>query len=309
LSQKRRDKERRRAARRQAGERKPSARTVRGLDGKRHLVVHRDALGRTRRLTLAEPLFEDAWQNGVAEAAANTAHGLLLEGRTRDKAAELGRSAMTATSKLAEGLLERSEQKPACHTGCAHCCYQAVGVSAPEALAIYEHLRATLSDAELDAVGRRVRQADDRTRGMSSDERFSPALACPFLEAERCSIYDVRPLACRGQNSLDAAVCERALHDPAARAEHLNGALTVPCFVEPIRAFHAVAAGLQLALSELHGLRMLPLELTAAMRLLFDEPETLPEHWLRGDDSFAPARGGDASSNIQILRLGGKKRT
>jgi hypothetical protein len=37
----------------------------------------------------------------------------------------------------------------ACRAGCDHCCYQAVGVTAPEALAIVAHLRSALSAAEL----------------------------------------------------------------------------------------------------------------------------------------------------------------
>jgi hypothetical protein len=34
------------------------------------------------------------------------------------------------------------EHPPACRAGCSHCCHQAVGVSAPEVLAIYDRLSA-----------------------------------------------------------------------------------------------------------------------------------------------------------------------
>jgi hypothetical protein len=267
--------------------------------------VERDARGRVH-LALSQPLFNDQWQNDVAVAAAGTTHGFLAEGHTWEQAVAVGRNAMAGTSKIVDGALGLSpERPPACRPGCAHCCYQAVGVSAPEVFAIYDHLRATRPPDELESAVRRIREADDRTRGMTSADRLSPDLPCPFLDEERCTIYEVRPLACRGTNSLDAAACERNLRDPQARARFLAGKSPLPCYLEPIRAFHAAAAGLQLALDELHGLEVSPLELTAAMRILADGPEVVPERWLAGEDPFAAARGGDSTHNPGTRELSG----
>ena len=144
----------------------------------------------------------------------------------------------------------------------------------PEVFAIYDHLRATRTPDELDAVVRRIRAADDRTRGMSSAATAVAGSAVPVPGwTTRCSIYEARPLSCRGTNSLDAAACERTLRDPEARAALLAGTESIPCYLEPIRAFHAVTAGLQLALDQLHGLEAQPLELTAAMRIMADDPD------------------------------------
>jgi hypothetical protein len=63
--------------------------------------------------------------------------------------------------------------------------------------------------------------------------------------------------------------------------------------MEPIRAFHAISAGLQLSLSELFRLDMRPLELTAAVHLLLSGPESLADAWIRGQQPFASARGAD----------------
>jgi hypothetical protein len=306
VSEKQRKKQAKRAARREVARRKQAARLPRDAQGRAHLIVHRDLQSGGERLSLARPLFNEAWQNEVALGAAGTAHALLSEGHTVDQAVKLGRSAMAGTSKIAEGLLASSaDQPPACRAGCAHCCYQAVGITTPEALAIYDHLRATRSPSAFEAIARRIRAADDDTRGMTSAERLSPNLPCPFLEEERCSIYEARPLSCRGANSLDAAACERALRDPDARAAFLAGDLSFPCYLEPIRAFHAVTAGMQIAVHELHGLQMLPLELTAAMRILLDDPETLPQRWLAGEDAFEDARGGDVTTDARIRALAG----
>jgi Fe-S-cluster containining protein len=308
VSQKRKKKEKKRALGKHIARKKGQARTQRDSSGRTHLVVHRDVHGNTRGLTLSQPLFNDQWQNDVALASANTAHGIMGQHRTLEAAVELGKNAMAGTSKIADGALGLSQERsPACQSGCAHCCYQAVGVSAPEVLAIYQHLKSTRSGAELEKVAMRIRSADDRTRGMRASERLSPELPCPFLEHESCSIYEVRPLVCRGKNSLDADACEKSLKDPGARARFLEGEFAVPCFLEPIRAAHAVTAGLQLALHELHGLRVEPLELTAAMRVLLDDPAPVSTAWLAGGDPFAEAQGGDATDDPRIRELSGRR--
>ena len=183
-----------------------SAAVRRDARGRTHLVIQRDAFGREVGLALAAPLFEETWQNEVALGAAASAHARLADGHTFDNAAAIGRDAMTGTSKIVDGALARApERPPACRAGCAHCCHQAVGVTPPEVFAIYDHLRATRTGRDLEALLARVRAADDRTRGMPAAERISADLPCPFLRDERCSIYEVRPLSCRGTNSLDAA--------------------------------------------------------------------------------------------------------
>jgi hypothetical protein len=286
---------------------KGQARVQRDERGRAHLLIQRDGHGNPAGLGLSRPLFHDQWQNDLAVAAAGSAHRALSEGHTPEQAAALGRDAMAATSTIADGLLARSaDRPPACRAGCAHCCHQAVGVTPPEVFAIHAHLRATRTPVELDAVVRRIRDADDETRGMAPAQRLSPELPCPFLEAARCSIYEVRPLSCRGTNSLDAAVCERTLRDADARAALLAGRESIPCYQEPIRAFHAVTAGLQLALDQLHGLEAEPLELTAAMRIMVDDPDGVAARWLGGKEPFAAARGGDNTDDARIAALSGR---
>jgi hypothetical protein len=276
--------------------------------GRTHLVVHEDSLGRFQGLALARPIFHEAWQNEVAVGAANTTHVSLSRGKTRAEAAAMGRRLMEGTSKIVDGVLARAgENAPACSSGCAHCCYQAVGVTAPEVFAIYDHLEATLPPEAFLAALDRVRSADDRTRGLTVNERISPALPCPLLEGERCSVYEVRPLSCRGKNSLDADACKRTLHDSDARAEFIAGRVAIPCVLEPVRAVHAVTAGLQLAAHELHGLAMQPLELTAALRVLSDAPIAVAEAWIAGADAFESARGGDTSDDSRIRELSGRR--
>src|SRR3954447_19999638 len=280
--------------------------TERDSNGRLHLSVHRDPVGGGEALTLDVPVFEEAWQNDLAAAAANTAHGILRGQPTVERTVELARKAMAATSRMADGMLARApEGAVACKAGCDHCCHQAVGVTAPEALAIFDHLKSTRSSGELARVAANIAARHAQTSHLSSDERFSPEHPCPFLDAGTCSIYDARPLACRGMNSLDAGECATRLRDPQARAEFLASGRGGHSYLEPIRAFHAISADFQLGLSELYHLDMRPLELTATMQLLLAGPEWGPGDWMGGRKPFESAVRADATPDEGLQDLSG----
>jgi Fe-S-cluster containining protein len=258
--------------------------------GRLHLVLHRDPASGKELLELASPLFEEGWQNEVAASAANTALGVLSSGPlTRERVLALTRSAMDSTSRLVDGLLARAPRGAvACRAGCAHCCHVVVAVTAPEALTILDYLKRTRAPAALTHIAAHIAEFRRRTRALSSSQRFSPEHPCIFLEAGRCSIYEVRPFACRGMNSLDASECETRLRDPAVRADFVaNGGGHL--FVEPVQAFRAVTAGLQLALAEIFHLDVRPLELSAVMDLLLAGGDLLAEAWLSGQRPFEDA--------------------
>jgi hypothetical protein len=271
-----------------------------------HLAVHHDRGTGETFLALTNPVFKHAWQDDIAIATANTARGLLRDVPTLERVVALARNAMAAASHISDGLLARAPAGAvACKRGCDHCCFQSVGVTPPEALAIFTYLTETVSAAELVSVAARVAARHDETRDLSIAERFSPAHPCPFLGGGQCTIYDVRPLACRGMNSLDADECATRLRDPAAREEFLAGGRGGHTYMEPIRAFHAISAGLQLGLEELYLLDMRPLELTTVMHLLLSGTDGLPGVWMGGDKPFASAVRKDAAASAGLRELSG----
>jgi hypothetical protein len=275
--------------------------------GRVHLALHRDAETGRERLALNGPVFAETWQNEVTAGTATTAREMLGGDASHASVLELARSVMAATTRLADGFLAHAPQGAvACKAGCDHCCYQSVGVTPPEALVIFDHLTSQLEEGALEAVKQRIAEARERTRGLSSTERFSPAYPCPFLEQGCCSIYEVRPLSCRGMNSLDADDCATRLREPLARAEFVKNGSGGSSFMEPIRGFHAVSAGLQIALSELYQLDMRPLDLTASLHLLLTDPESVVDAWLAGERAFEAVRGGDSSSDPSAGELSGK---
>lgn len=299
-------------------------------DGRLHLELVVDPATGRDRLDLLRPVFREDWQNRLTAAAANTAYAIVRDERSVTAAARLGKSAMNSTSTLVGGLLERAPPGAvACRSGCDHCCYQSVGVTAPEALAIVVHLQETLPLAELDALRAALRAFAERIRGLTSEERVSPDLPCPFLRDHACSIYEVRPLVCRGVTSVDAEACRRHLHEPSARAASTAAQASGHLLLEPLRAFHAISAGLQLGLAECFGLDLRPLDLVLALDLLLaDGPSNaapagapnaaadgapnaaaassaVAQEWLDGKPSLISARGGDASADPQRLELAG----
>ena len=280
--------------------------TQRDTAGRLHLVVREDPRTGRGGVFLETPVFKQAWQNEVTAGAANTSYSALQGDPSVERVVALAKNLMAAMSRLSEGLLARApEGAVACRAGCDHCCYQVVGVTPPEALAIAAELRRSLSPDALARVIVHVNEAADRARGLDAAERFSPDHPCTFLEAGRCTIYEVRPLACRGMNSLDAAECSDRLREPTVRAAFLATGFGGRSYLEPIRAFHAISAGMQLSLSELGHLDMRPLELTRALSLLLTGPETLGADWLRGESPFESVLAVDRSRDQRMLEISG----
>ena len=97
-----------------------------------------------------------------------------------------------------------SKAQHACAAGCDFCCYLPVDVLAPEAFRIATHLEQTRSPEELATVVYRL--------GAQGQHDFG-VRPCVFLANGRCSIYEVRPMVCRGYNSLSKERCEAYHHD------------------------------------------------------------------------------------------------
>ena len=127
-----------------------------------------------------------------------------------------------------------SGKQVSCAKGCAACCRMAIPVSEPEA----HRLRAVVDampEPRRSAVRARFSAGMDlfhatglldgmfqRDEGDEAERRartnlesyYAKFVACPFLEDESCSIYDERPLVCRGF----------LVTSPAANCANIDGA-------------------------------------------------------------------------------------
>jgi uncharacterized protein len=79
-----------------------------------------------------------------------------------------------------------------------------VDVLAPEAFRIAAHLEQTCSPEALATLVYRLGAQGQHDFGIRP---------CVFLANGRCSIYEVRPMVCRGYNSLSKERCEAYHHD------------------------------------------------------------------------------------------------
>ncbi|GEJ56544.1 YkgJ family cysteine cluster protein [Anaeromyxobacter diazotrophicus] len=142
----------------------------------------------------------------------------------------------------------RDEPRPACAPGCAACCTVNVATLPVEGLAVAGFLRRRLAPGEVARRAAALLAFHERVRWCEDAERIRGGLACPFLDAHgACAVHPVRPLACRGVSSLDAAECRRALAERAGDEEDEGaGAVRMNLLQKALHdeAHRAVAAAL-----------------------------------------------------------------
>lgn len=83
------------------------------------------------------------------------------------------------------------------------CCYQNVAITATEAIRIAQYIL----DKGVDQA--RIAPSAALVATLDPHQRYRDGHACPLLKDEVCSIYPIRPQACRGHASLSRYACER----------------------------------------------------------------------------------------------------
>jgi Fe-S-cluster containining protein len=207
---------------------------------------------------------------------------ILRRGRTPLQVIEVAKTAAELADQAIQTAVTRFPPRPpiACQEGCAWCCYKLVGTTVPEVFRIVEYLRQNLPADELHAAQERIVQTDEQRRSLKEDRWQAARLPCSLLVNNRCSVYPVRPLTCRGYNSSDPQTCEQTVK--------VRELVEVPSHAPQHRLAAFVLDGLRAGLAE-SGLRNERLELTAALRIAFATPDAL-ERWLAGEAVFTPAK-------------------
>jgi hypothetical protein len=166
----------------------------------------------------------------------------------------------------------------ACKHGCHWCCYLRVEATVPEVLAIAAFLQHTLAPQMLAGLRARIAQLAGDRRIFDVDAKPQNRIPCPLLGHDgSCTAYAVRPLACRGWNSMDAESCRRALDKDEPGMSDL--AL--------FEANLAIGLGLKQALADAR-LPTQTVELTSGLHIALTETEAV-KRWASGEPLFAPA--------------------
>lgn len=94
----------------------------------------------------------------------------------------------------------------ACAGGCAACCHLYVQVPPGIARMMADHIAASFSPAEREALHGRLETAAAAARDAANPTQLRHR--CPLLgDDNRCTVYDVRPLSCRAFTSRSVARC------------------------------------------------------------------------------------------------------
>ena len=229
-----------------------------------------------------------ALRDRYAFAVRKTTEEVVDEGRTPGKAEEL---AMVA-ARYADGEIDAWRGRPdspkdiACRAGCSFCCHAPVAITIPEAILIANTLAAECDDEELAPVREKVERAHQARAGLVGKRRNQVRHPCPMLDDEgACSIYEFRPLNCRGWNSLDVSRCESSFDDPSRG---------VPIPIDGVQRTitEGMVAGMQGGL-ESRGLEHESVDFSAALHILLEDPTAI-HRWLAGSPAFRDAEVPDA---------------
>ncbi len=104
---------------------------------------------------------------------------------------------MIRLQEVRDAIIDRVSPYAACKSGCHHCCMMAVTISSHEAKKIGEHIG---------IKPKYVPMTMDRDQMVQA----YMGVPCPFLKQKKCSIYEVRPSACRTHFNMSAypQVCD-----------------------------------------------------------------------------------------------------
>jgi Fe-S-cluster containining protein len=117
-----------------------------------------------------------------------------------------------AISQLTQSFALRThrEGKPIqCEKGCEWCCYQPVYMTTQEAVLIYEFIQQVFDKQQNNEILLKARAKYKQTKHLTEQEKQKIKVACPFLNDGSCSIYSVRPMACRIYLSSDRNSCKQ----------------------------------------------------------------------------------------------------
>jgi Fe-S-cluster containining protein len=163
-----------------------------------------------------------------------------------------------------------------CKSGCAWCCYQNVEVTIPEAILIAARIAAH------DPRRARIIEAAATLGGLDVGARRRTGKPCPLLVDDRCSVYEDRPLTCRGMMAADAEGCRRA-HEAAVAGEP-----DAPVEIYPVPQYFMFGdqAGMRGILKDM-GLQYDLVEMTRAVAAILADPDIV-ERWLERQRAFGP---------------------
>lgn len=173
-------------------------------------------------------------------------------------------------------LLSKTSIQISCKPGCNYCCHYHVEATATEIFAMAETI-SKMPAAERENIRNKIKLTADRVGKLSVDEYIHTNIECAMLKDGQCSVYSVRPLACRGHHSADVRVCREAYENVRSTALAPKDSGMEVTF----RAFE----NLQLLVNHQKGLDTSKYELHAALNEAISNPASF-KRWKDGKIAF-----------------------
>ena len=240
-----------------------------------------------RKVGSSRPAGKHSAMEQVSVTVRDTTREILNKGRTLEKVVEIAATAQSFNEELTEHAKRLTKAPPvACQAGCSWCCFITVITTIPEVIRIAASMNKmsgsqAADDVRLDNVNEYV----TRMRGLSLSERACLRVRCPMLNPVNgyCTLWDIRPLLCRGWNSADMSKCRHGYNSP-------NENSSAPVLRIQRDIAQAVGAGLVAGL-EGAGLEGGAVYFIDALWIVLRQPDAV-ECWLAGQAVFKEAEVG-----------------
>jgi len=171
-----------------------------------------------------------------------------------------------------------TEEEFHCASGCGYCCHLRISISVAEALIILDYLQKHNQLRQYKERVRNLREPLARRAASDNSWWLENSIPCLFLEQNRslCTIYEVRPFACRAYHSLDKKQCETGFLQRTVTA--------IPCYPDYKRSRELYSVAFAKALAEL-GLQSTQFELSSTIGMFLQSPD-LVDQWAQGERVF-----------------------
>lgn len=115
-----------------------------------------------------------------------------------------------AIDQLIESFSARCQQSNVnidCKKGCEYCCHQPVFANIQEVLLVVQYIKSNFSTKEIEEITQKAKAKKEISASGKAKDLIKFSHACPLLKDGACSVYSVRPMACRIYMSSDVKSC------------------------------------------------------------------------------------------------------
>ncbi len=158
----------------------------------------------------------------------------------------LVRALYEVVDELTQRALDEQDARLACGRNCVYCCYESFAISRAEVHVLARYLAQRLHPDNVLTLASVLMDYEAATSGLSPAERYQREMPCPLLDEDSgtCVVYPVRPLRCRGKNSLAVEPCRRNCHEGSASGASLASLDDVAAAAIEVLAVTGAAVGI-----------------------------------------------------------------